>query len=575
MALFFNGRAYVTPTTVARVDDSAMYNPNPIVGNKLLVVGASEGGKPKELLRFRNAAEAQAMLVSGDGLDAIIAAFDPSSETGRPSEVDFIRVNPATQSSLTLKTSGGTDAILLQSTSYGKRQNQIKVKIEAGTRGVGSKISTQIGADVYSGDNIRSVPFKVIYQGAEVSATFSIGYTFCTLNAPAGTQLVQIPLIEFPTVQQLVDRINAVPGFVATVLNNLGGKPTLNAIDYYINWNVKDTNLNVSASLQAQIDWFNSNLEGLVSASKIGSAAGSRAANMDFTYLSGGSDGTTTNTDWSDAFTVAQTADVQWVVPASNNPAIHAMADAHCAYMSDVVQRHRRAFCGTPLGTSDDAAITLAEALNSDRTSLIHIGVYGYDRLGRLLLKEPFVAAAMVAGGFAGISPGSTMTNKSIKARGVERKLRNPTDTDKLIEGGILCIEDTQDGGFRVTKAITTWLKDTNFNRVEVSVGYANDFTARSLRDSIDELRGKKGGPLLITEALSRAETVLKELARPEPVGPGVLVGDAANPPYRNLDAQFQGDVIALQVQTSPVIPNNYGAITVFSVPFSSTASTA
>ena len=177
-----------------------------------------------------------------------------------------------------------------------------------------------------------------------------------------------------------------------------------------------------------------------------------------------------------------------------------------------------------------------------------------------------------MAGAFSGANPGTALTNKSLKVRGLERKLRNPTDTDKLILGGVLCVEDTPKG-FRVVKSITTWLTNLNFNRVEVSCGVAVDFTQRSVREVLDELRGSKGTPALLSEAVSRTDSVLRRLSVAEPNGPGVLAGDATNPPFKNITATLEGDILRVEYQCSPVIPCNYITVVMHAVPYSGSAS--
>ena len=41
------------------------------------------------------------------------------------------------------------------------------------------------------------------------------------------------------------------------------------------------------------------------------------------------------------------------------------------------------------------------------------------------------------------------------------------------------------------------------------------------------------------------------------------------NPPFKNIAAQLNGDVIGVQYQCSPVIPVNYVGVTVSAVPYS------
>lgn len=569
MSVFFNGRLLITPTSASRVDDSAMRNANLTVGNVLAVLGLSTKGTPKTPLRFGSPSEAKAALGSGDLLDAIVRAFDPSAQTGGPSTVIAIRVNPAVQSQLTLKDASAANAILLKSTDYGAVGNTIKVKVETGTN-IGKKLTTQVGNDYYTGDDIARTLFSLQYTGAAASATMTLNGTTLTVEAPTGTQIATASLSTYNTVQKLVDYMSTIPGLTATVLNSNGSMGTLNQLDYATAQDIKTAAFSVTGNLQACIDWFNSAAEGYVDASRV-DGAGAPPTNIAFTYLSGGSDGTASNTDWSDAFTALQQVDCQWVTPASSNAAIHAMADSHCAFMSTVGKMERRAICGMASGTTDAQAIAAALAINSDRTSLVHLGMYDYDDTGNLVLFQPYIMAAMIAGAFAGSDPGTPLTNKTLKIRGLERKLRNPTDTDPLITGGVLCVESTATG-YKVVKSISTWLVNDNYNRVEVSTGAALDFVVRNVRDALDVLRGEKNSPLLLARAVSIADTTLQELARPEPQGPGVIVGDDANPPFKGITATIEGDVLRVEFQCSPAIPCNYVLTTVYAVPYTGTA---
>lgn len=564
--VFFNGRMWITPAVASLNDDSAMFNKNLSVGNILAIVGKSDGGKPFTALTFGSYDEAKSVLLGGEALKAIEKAFDPSAETYAPSKIKFVRVNDETQSSLTLA-AGGVPSINLVSQGYGKWTNRISVKVESGTKR-GKKLSTRFGTKVYTGDNIYRRLFSVTYTGAAASASLSCDDESVTLVA--GQETVEINLADAATVQDLVDQINMVSGFDAMVLDGNGLHATTKALDKFTELDLKDGAKTVTGTLQACVDWFNGSGDALVTATRADNAAWS-PVNIPFTFMAGGSDGVTTMNEWARGFGVLQKEDVQWVVPISDNPAIHAMADSHCAFMSNVARMERRCIVGTNVGTTDDAAIEAAANLNSDRTSLVHLGFYDYNANGKLTLFPPYILAGLLAGMFAGVNPGTALTNKSIKIRGLERELSNPVDTDDLIEGGVLCIEKTTTG-FKVTKSITTWLVNDNYNRVEVSCGVAADFTARNVRNALDPLRGKKGTPELLTEVVSRAEAALRELARPEPMGPGVIVGDDENPAYKGLTASLEGDVIRFEFQSSPVIPANYILIVNHLVPYSGTA---
>ena len=567
MGFFFNGRLWKSPATMSAVDSSAMRNLNLTVGNTLAIIGRSTGGKPNTALRFGSPSEARAMLLGGELCEAVEKAFDPSAQTNAPATVIAVRVNPATQAALNLSAAaaGGT-VISLASEQYGLVGNRVKVKVASGTN-VGKKLTTQVGNDYTTADDVHRNAFSVVYSGAQASSRMSVTGTTLTLEAPNSTAVATIDLASYPTVIELVDRINAVSGFAAAVLDGNGAAATLNALDYVSNQDVKTATYTATANLQAIVDWFNGVGEGYVTATRAAGVGVVPDNLSDWNYLDGGSDGTTTSSEWAAALTTLQYEDVQWVVPLTSDASIHAQVDAHVAYMSAVARQERRAVVGMAAGSSDAAAITAAKALNSDRTSLVHLGYYDYNMAGAWTLFPPYMLASMVAAAFAGSNPGTPLTNKSLKVRGLERKLRNPTDTDALIDGGVLAVEDTV-SGFKVVQSISTWLVSDDYNRVEVSVGWAIDFVARNVRNAVDDLRGQKGSPITMGEAASRVESTLRELSRPEPMGPGVLVGDTVNPPYRNIHVSLDADVLRIEFECHPVIGINFIPVVIHAVPY-------
>jgi hypothetical protein len=572
MAVFFNGQLLVSPTTASAINANALANQNLSVGNILAIIGPSTAGQPNTGLVFGNPTDAANVLQSGELLTAVQKAFNASNDANvnAPSSIVAIRVNPAVQAALVLQDATPTPVINLLATDYGLYTNQIKVQIQAGSV-AGKKITTQIGNTFYTQDNIQRRALQIQYTGAQATSSMTINGTTMTLFAPNATPVAAIDLATYPTVAQIVDRINAVPGFVASILDGNNNAATLNALDYTTAVDVKTAPYITLANLQAIVDWFNGLGENLVTATRV-AAVGTLPANIPFTFLTGGSDGAITNTQWTNAFTTLQGLEAQWVVPISSDPAIAAMADAHVQFMSSVGKKERRAICGMALGSTDAQAIAAAKLINSDRTSLVHLGYYDYNAAGVLTLLSPYLTAAVVAGAFAGVGPGTPLTNKSLTLRGIERALRNPVDTDPLIQGGVFCIENTP-SGFKVTKSISTWLVDTNFYRVEVSTGVAGDFTARNLRNALDILRGAKNDPLLLSRAVSITASTCTLLAKPEPDGPGVLVGNSTSPPFKNIVATIAGDALSVSVQASLAIPNNYILITIAAIPFSGSLS--
>jgi hypothetical protein len=563
MSVFFNGRRLTTPAVESRIDDAGMLPRSLATGNVLAIVGRSSGGEPNKALRLRSPTHARSLLRSGEGLRAAEMAFAPSAETRGPAEIVFVRVNPATRSTLNLKNASNADVIALSSTDYGIYTQTISVQVESGSVS-GKRVTTRLGNRSHSADNIGRAAAVVTYSGAADPATVTVSNTQLTLTAGAS---IVIDLATYPTVQQLVDRINAEPDWTASVVAGSANTPSLNGLDHVSAANAKVA-LTLRADLQAIVDWLNSFAESYVTAVRV-SGAGTVPANLSTTFLAGGTDGTVTNESWSDALEVLMAEDVQYIVPLSSEPSVWAMTDAHCMYMSTMGQMERRAFVGGALSTDLDAAIANASLINSDRTAYVAPGIYNPGPDGALTLYEPYFLAALIAAGFSGLNPGEAMTNRSLRVMGLEYDLLATSDTDRAIDGGVTAVMRTPRGN-RVVRSVSTWLSDRKFNRVEVSCGVATDFTARSVRDALRGFVGAKANPQSRALAVSRSQSVLRELSRPEPEGPGVLAGDAENPPYRNISAEIEEDILRVSFECSPVIPINYVLVTISVAPYSS-----
>jgi len=568
--VYFGGRQLITPTSASAINDAAMYEASAGTGNAVAILGRSAGGKPFTVLSFSSPDDARNTLKGDDStLKAIEKAFASSSEAGSPSTVKFVRVNPATQASATLKDAATQPSIALVSTDYGRPNNSIKYKVESGSI-AGKKLTTQYGNNYYSGDNIARNALSVRYTGAQATATIAVANTTVTLIY--GATNTALDLNDFPTIQELVDRINTEPGFSASVLDNNGTKPALNGLDTMAATDCKSAAVSVTAHLQACIDWFNGIAEGFVDASRpVG--AGAPPTNVGFTYLSGASDGVVTNAEWQSALDVLKKDDVQWIAALSPLPAVHAMVDAHCVFMSNATKKMRRSFVGPDVGTTDAVASAAAAVLNSDRTAYTHLGVYDYNGQNKLTLYPPYVVAAILAGMAASMAPGTPLTAKSLKVQGVERKLANPTDTDALLQAGVLPLED-DNGTVKVVQSVTTYTSNPdNLLRTEVSAGSAADYVRRSAQEAADKVRGQKLGPMSLNNALTYVRAALDACAVAEPMGPGVIVGDADNPPYRKLKGWIDGTAIRIAYEAAIVLPTNYVLQEVAAVPYSGSAS--
>ncbi|EJG5414271.1 hypothetical protein NAD41_000872 [Salmonella enterica] len=608
MSVFFNGQLLVTPTTASAVNDDAMLNQNLSVGNTVAYVGEAEGGKPLEVLSFGTPDEARNVLVSGDLCDAVVAAFSPSEETGSPQTVRAVRVNRVDQARIELQSpalASGTPFtagpfVILKGKRYSTDDIMTKVKVEKG-HAANTQTLTISGRTKGVNWSVKGEDYnrpRVTIEVLTDEVSFDIGYNSITKQVGSATLNLHrsatnaagnpiavsqtIDLTKYPNIGEVADYLesakdaNGAQGFTVTFENEDDRLLPISAFDahnyrdvgvYPMPWNRYCFEEFIRKNLNdvLEIEWV------LGTDGDVYAHAHAGMAETDFAYLTRPQPPIVSDTDWQAALTLLDSEDVQWLQVLSGKEDHHQMALAHVTACSNVLRRERRSICGTAAGVDDKTAINRAKHLNSKRVSLVHIGHYAYDASGKLVLRPPYMTAALIAAAFAGVNPGTPLTNKSLHVMGLERKLLNPTDTDKLLLGGVMPVEDTETG-YKVTQSITTWLGDSKYNNREQSCGVAVDFTIRNVRQAVDPLRGQKQSPILLSRAVSLAKGALTELARPEPQGPAVLVGDENSPAFRNVTASIEGDVLRIQFEASPAIPNNYILVTMYAVPYSGSA---
>lgn len=206
MAVMFNGRSLVTPAVETSVDDSKMFPLSNPYGNVLAIVGSALGGKPKTPLLMGSPLRAKRILRGGEGLEAVNKAFAPSSATGSPARIYFVRVDPATQSALTLVDANDDDVIELKSTDYGAHTKDIEIKIESGTS-LGKKISIRILGVVNAKDNVGADPLSITYAGAEATAKVTVETGVMTMEAPSGTVVKTIQLDSYSSSSAIAEAI--------------------------------------------------------------------------------------------------------------------------------------------------------------------------------------------------------------------------------------------------------------------------------------------------------------------------------------------------------------------------------
>lgn len=139
-AIFFGGRRINYPGAYSEIDAEALASLAPGAVGIVALVGTAEGGEPLTVDSSEvDATRPESILErfrSGDLRTAGQFAFEPSNDDAIPGgaqRVIAVKVNPATQSSVTLLDGAGADSVDLLSEDYGQFTEQINIEVEAGT----------------------------------------------------------------------------------------------------------------------------------------------------------------------------------------------------------------------------------------------------------------------------------------------------------------------------------------------------------------------------------------------------------------------------------------------------------
>lgn len=554
--VLWNGKYYTIPQASSRIDSSALSN-SPLGGaNKVAILAEMVGlVPPGSSVKVNNAALVN-QLIHPNSAEARLGArllFDPSPGAQGSSEVYLVPVNPATAASTTFST-----AITLTSFMYGTTANQIKAKIESGTN-IGKKITVSYLANTETFDDISRSSFVLVYTGAGATATVLIdpsSHTLSTIVADTPVDNLTIDLNVYNTIQALADRINSSGKYTCSILTTKPNEESSLQLDY-MDANIMQP-LTVKSDTQAMVDVINK-LSGYVSASR-NTDATMVPQNANWQYLTGGSDGTTTNSTWQEALDLLKTLQIDIVVGLTDDASIHSMIDAHCVYMSGPSGKsERRCFVGGALQswnsesarlTAIDALKTAAANLNSDRTMHAGLGSKHYNDNGDLQLYPAYITACMYAGIAGGSSPVEPLTRKYLRCYGLEVNLRT-SEIEQLLEAAIAVpIPDAVQGaGYVVSRQLTTWSQDDELYRIEFSVGRGADYIAREIRHRHELLVGKPGTESLDVTIVNFTNAVL-EAAKRE--------GYIRNYDPKATQLRVDGTIRYVDYYAEPILPVNW-----------------
>lgn len=570
----FNGKDIYLPGYYAKrvVDAAARGGAS---GSVIAVLGSTEGGVPYNAAGVPDVekqnwvsgdTDLKAILRGGDGFYGAKFALTPSndSEIGRPSAVMFIRVNPATKSSLTLQSGVAADTIDLQSRDYGIHTNDTRVKVAAATVS-GKKVSTkkfdsdgnEITQEI---DNIEQVAFTLNYAaggGGGSAAVFGVdhdGNFTTTITGETGDNLA-LALSTYDTVAKLVTAINAATatGTYTAVVGNNANYPTAKLDDVSGINCFGATTADVTANCWAVIDKLNESSVDVI-ADLHAAADHAAPANIDWTYLTGAVNGTVDQTAWDGALSLIEKFDISYVAVATSDAAVHASLAAHVAAMSDTLGRkERRGYCGGLNSLTDAQHQAASAALNAALVTYVADPQWRYDRYGVLTEFGPQFAACGQAGMKAGNPKIFTPTWKPVSTikLSVDRSL--PEQEAMVRAGCHIFVQEEGGSRFWCPRAVTSY-QGTNDILNEESIVDTILFITKDHRIYVQNLFIGKPGKTGMAKAVESAAKLRLE----KYVDDGLLVvNPATGDAYRNFSLTIDGLVWEIEYEGTVTAPIN------------------
>jgi hypothetical protein len=550
--------SHIIPGAYSRID-SVKGAGGLVSANNGVVMGQCTGGQPTTLLQFNTVAEAIGALRGGPLMEAVRLAFDPGGGVN-PQRVFAMRVNNAVQGSVYLLDGSTNNMIKLTSLDYGLYVNQIKVILAAGTV-QGKKLTVQFKSeDDEVFDDIYRASMTIQYSAGACTMTIVNNSGAQTLTSSVGG--LSIDLNDYPTVGDLAAYINDQTNFSCNPQAGQEGASSL-YLDAVSAVDINSAPYVAQSTFQAIIDTVNAGSARLSAAAA--NAANDRVipANLALTYLTGGTEGSYTSTQWSDALTALEAENVQFISTPDTSAAVHAAIKTHCQTMSSVTGRGERQFLlGAPwktgtLATEIATAVSAAQTLNSVNGMYVFNGGTQRDVNGTVQNYDASYGAVMLMAQKTALSINQPLTFKGVNFIELEWKLSDP-NLESLLKWAVAPIAYAPNGTPRLTRQLNTYqTNDLKFN--EFSSVTEMFFASRDLRTYLEDRFVGQPGTALVNGVLKGA--VESRLQRYEDLGIFIRNPEEERA-WWNVVISISGDTVYIDYDAYITLPVNFEFIT-------------
>lgn len=285
-------------------------------------------------------------------------------------------------------------------------------------------------------------------------------------------------------------------------------------------------------------------------------------ANLASTVLAGGTNGTTTSTDWQDAIDALKTYEVNIGSVVTDSSTIHSMLQAHLVDRATGGKRNARGIVGHAAGETLAQIEARRLALNSQYMVLATPGIERNLEGTTQSLSSVFTAAAFV-GMACAVSPEMPLTYKYINAVGLET-IYTPEELDELHANHLMAVEFVPNRGYRIVDDLVT-TSDETYKHLSVNRIY--DWLSINTVKKMEDLYVGQPGDEFTASAMKG--TLVSDILIP--AKKRGLIHDGVDPitgqdlpAYRNIRIESQGEIWHVSFEVSPTEQVGYVLITVY-----------
>ena len=396
------------------------------------------------------------------------------------------------------------------------------------------------------------------------------GKPYSMYNIPAydvNSGSVLIPFEDYPTIEEVVNRLNGTGEFAAIQLEEEANVPS-KELDYVDSADIKGAPKILTSNFYALVQALENSLwVGKGNVEKVDGAPNVMPDNdAEPVYFEGGSAGSYTVSDWNKSLAALEAEDVQIVSTPATDHAVHFLISNHTTAMSNVQNRKERtALLGGPFGETIEDAIDFAKSLNNKLVSYCYPAITAASPLTGAAEDLPASYFACKALGMeCSVAVNEPLTSKAVGVLRFLVKLK-VTEMEKLIIGGVLCGGTTDDNRLAVIRAMTTH-QGNQLQLVERSMVREDLYMNRDLR-----LRyiGGVGRPN-ITKGASAEETL--HHAAGEWKGEGLIVPTDEGKYIWGVSIKVLGDKTLISFHRNLTAPQNFFLITAYNYVYESAA---